>query len=408
MQSILDRMPRLIRPIRRVAVLAIRVAGVSLVLVGVAVGSGLRAQAPRRLPIIAGNGMVHVLVAIDGTVSTWGYPRRVATNPSLGDGTRPGDKVDEPRLLAGVGDIIDAAVGDTQVLLLKRDGTVLAWGWNSECEVGTGDGKTKLAPVPIAGLRNVRQIAAGKNVSGALLEDGTVWLWGWGQKGQLANGLWGWQTPCAKVPTKVEGLTGVKKLSLGDVSALALKDDGTVWGWGTNANGELCDGTTDHRPRPVQMKGISNAVDAVVEYNSIVVLADGTVRMCGVNQLNALGDPAEEGGEQLTPYKVPGLTGVRSARMNSTTTIVQLADGTLRGWGMGYYGALGDGGYAGFTAKPHPPTGLGPVLVHYMSGGSSYAIRADGTVMAWCIPTTSGNALFVLVPTAVFTVKLSE
>ena len=55
MQSILDRMPRLIRPIRRVAVLAIRVAGVSLVLVGVAVGSGLRAQAPKRLPVIAGN-----------------------------------------------------------------------------------------------------------------------------------------------------------------------------------------------------------------------------------------------------------------------------------------------------------------------------------------------------------------
>ena len=80
----------------------------------------------------------------------------------------------------------------------------------------------------------------------------------------------------------------------------------------------------------------------------------------------------------------------------------------IAGNGMVNYGALGDGGYAGFTAKPHPPTGLGPVLVHYMSGGSSYAIRADGTVMAWCIPTTSGNALFVLVPTAVFTVKLSE
>ena len=128
----------------------------SFVLVGAVVGSGLRAQAPRRLPIIAGNGMVHVLVAIDGTVSTWGYPRRVATNPSLGDGTKPGDKVNEPRLLAGVSDIIDAAVGDTQVLLLKRDGTVLAWGDNGECEVGTGDSRTTLSPVPIAGLRGVK------------------------------------------------------------------------------------------------------------------------------------------------------------------------------------------------------------------------------------------------------------
>jgi hypothetical protein len=29
--------------------------------------------------------------------------------------------VKEPRLLAGVGDIVDAAVGEAQVLLLKRD-----------------------------------------------------------------------------------------------------------------------------------------------------------------------------------------------------------------------------------------------------------------------------------------------
>jgi alpha-tubulin suppressor-like RCC1 family protein len=376
----------------------------SLVIVGVASGGAMRAQTPRRLPVIAGNTDINVLVEIDGTVKTWGRPSRDYL--SLGEGTDRSPEVKEPRLLAGVGDIVDAALGETHVLLLKRDGTVLGWGSNSECEVGTGDNKTRFTPVPIAGLRNVKQIAAGQHVSGAVLEDGTVWLWGLGKKGQLANGLWGWQTPCANVPTKVEGLTGVKQLSLGDVSALALKDDGTVWGWGTNANGELCDGTTEHRPRPVQMKGIANAVNVAVNYNSIVVLADGTVRTCGVNQLNALGDPAEEGGEHLTPYKVPGLTGVRSARMASTTTIVQLADGTLRGWGCGYYGYLGDGSGAGFSAKPHPPTGLGPVLVHYFSGNSSYAIRSDGTVMAWSIPTTGGH--FALKPIPVFTVKLSE
>lgn len=380
----------------------------ALVLAGAVLGGGLRAQAPRRLPIIAGNDLVHVLVELDGTVKTWGDPHRMATSPSLGDGTAPGVEVKEPRPLAGVRDVVDAVAGDTQVLLLKRDGTVLAWGFNSECEVGSADTKRTFAPVPVAGLRNVKQIAAGNNISGAVLEDGTVWLWGWGQKGQLANGLWGWQTPCARVPTKVEGLTGVKQLSLGDLSAVALKDDGTVWGWGTNKNGELCDGTTEHRPRPVQMKGIANAVSAVVSSNSIVVLADGTVRMCGDNDQFALGDPSEDGKVHLTPFKLPGLTSVRSARMSSSTTIVQLADGTLRGWGNGYYGALGDGRYAEFGAKPHPPTGLGPVLVHYLSGSASYAIRADGTVMAWCIPSRGAKVDFVLVPTPVFTLKVNE
>lgn len=377
-----------------------------LMIVGVAVGGTPRAQTSKRIPVIAGNNTVRVLVEVDGTVRTWGDPMTMSGSPSLGDGPKHNPEVKEPTLLAGVSDVVDAAVGDSHVLLLKRDGTVLAWGNNDGGEVGTGDYKSRYTPVPIAGLRNVKQIAAGNLVSGALLADGTVWVWGSGKKGQLANGLWGWQTPGATVPTKVEGLTGVKQLSLGDVSALAVKDDGTVWGWGTNANGELCDGTDDHRPRPVPMKGIASAVSALVNYNSIVVLADGTVRMCGVNNLNALGDASAEGKGRWTPFQVPGLTGVRSARMRSTTTIVQLADGTLRGWGMGYYGALGDGRGDGFSAKPHAPTGLGPVLAHYISGNASYAIRSDGTVMAWGTP--KGDGHFFLVPTQAFTVKLSE
>jgi alpha-tubulin suppressor-like RCC1 family protein len=376
------------------------------VLIGVAVGGTMHAQAPKRLPIIDGNGLVNVLVELDGTVKTWGDPTRMSGTPSLGDGPKRKGEVKEPTLLAGVNDVVDAAVSENLVLLLKKDGTVLAWGNNDGCGVGVGDFKEKVTPVAIPGLKNVKQIAQGKFVSGAVLTDGTVWLWGSGKKGQLANGLWGFQTPCATVPTKVEGLTGVKQLSLGDVSGLAVKDDGTVWGWGTNANGELCDGTDDHRPRPVQMKGIANAVSAVVNYNSIVVLADGTVRMCGINNLNGLGDASDEGNVRSTPFHVLGLTGVRSARMRSTTTIVQLADGTLRGWGMGYYGALGDGHGDGYSARPHAPTGLGPVLAHYISGNASYAIRSDGTVMAWGIP--KGDGHFVLVPTQAFTVKLNE
>lgn len=64
---------------------------------------------------------------------------------------------------------------------------------------------------------------------------------------------------------------------------LALKNDGTVWGWGPNSNGELCDGTTERRNWPVQMKGIAHAVDIAIDYDSAVVLADGTVWRCGSN-----------------------------------------------------------------------------------------------------------------------------
>jgi len=355
--------------------------------IGLALCGSMRAQSPKHLPVIAGNGLVHVLVEADGTVKTWGDPHAMDPSPSLGDGVKPSatPEVKTPRLLAGVRGVVDAAVSVSHVLLLKADGTVLAWGDNDNCQLGPGDSKTRLAPVPVQGLRNVTQVVVAEAESGAVLADGTVWLWG-GRDG------------CAKGPSKVEGLTGVKRLSFDGASALVRKDDGTVWAWGKNNRGGLCDGTKEARPQPVQVKGITNAVDAVIDGNSIIVLADGSIRMCGSNIDAALADYSGAK-EHLTPFQVPGITGVRSARTDGATTIVMLKDGTLRGWGNGYYGALGDGHGDRPSARPIAPIGVGPVLAHYTSGSGSYAIRADGTVMVWGIPAAPGGKTeFVLTP----------
>lgn len=378
-----------------------------VILACLALGATAHAQA-KRVPVFAGNGVVHVLVEVDGTVKTWGDPGVVDPSPSLGDGVKNSPEVKAPRALPGLRDIVDAAVGPTQVLLLKGDGTVLAWGVNNDCEVGTGDEKTRLAPVPVPGLKGVKQIAAGGSVSGGVTTDGSVWLWGSGYGGLLANGKSGREAPCAALPVKVEGLTGVTQLALGDPS-LVLKDDGTVWGWGSNKHGELCDGTTTEHLRPFPIAAVTHAVSVVTGNNSLFVLADGTVRMCGRNESGALGDVAGVKAH-LTPFQVPGVTGVKSARMNGSTTIVQLADGTLRGWGLGWYGALGDGHGDSFAARPRAPIGLGPVIAHYMetNGSGSFAIRADGTVMTWgFLAPPGGKTEFLLTPVAAgFTVAL--
>ena len=252
--------------------------------------AALPAHAADRLPVFAGRMHVYVLVEVDGTVKTWGSPRD-AEGPYLGDGTDGYvAERDEPTPLPGVHDIVDAAVGTQHVLLLARDGTVYAWGRNNMCEVGSGDENSRKSPVPVAGLSNVKQIAAAEGISGAVLNDGTVWMWGNGQTGLLANGAIGWRTECAKHPVKVEGLSGVKKIAVDGTNAIALKEDGTVWGWGKN-EGALGDGSTEPRTHPVQMQGISNAVDIALYGDAAIVLADGTVRMTGA-------------APRTTPYKM--------------------------------------------------------------------------------------------------------
>jgi hypothetical protein len=363
-------------------------------LAGAAVLAG--SQPPRRVPVIAGNGLVHVLVEIDGTVKTWGDPVRLDMSPSLGDGKRPGPEGTEPRLLAGVTGVVDAAVGPTQVLLLRSDGTVLAWGDNDACEV-SGDGKTKLAPVPVAGLRHVVQIGAGYAFSAALLEDGTVWQWGSGAG-----------TPCPSPPAKIEGLTGVTQIAIGDAS-LALKSDGTVWGWGDNRKGELCDVTAGKLLRPVQIAGLAGVTRLDMGDVAVFLLADGTVRMCGSNENGALAASAGTKASHV-PLKVPGVSGVTMVRSAHGTTIVQLADGTLRAWGLGWYGALGDGHGDQFSPQPRAPIGVGPVIAYYMetNGSATFAVRADGTVMWWgVLAPPGGKTQFVLTPVpAPFKVKM--
>ena len=364
--------------------------------------TSLVAQAPKRLPIIAGAMGLNLLVEVDGTVKSWGDPS--ADGGFYGDGTDNSVTRKVPTPIAGVRDIIHAAVGYDHALLLSADGSVLGWGRNNGCSLALPDDRRRYAPVPIPGVRGVIQVAAGQHFSAAVLADGTVRVWGTNEGGLLANGKAGYDAECASAPVAVEGLTGVKRLAVSGEHVLALKHDGTVWGWGSNTNGELCDGTTEQRNRPVQMKGIANAVDIDIGATSIIVLADGSVRMCGMNVDGALAD-APKDAKRTTPFKVAGITSAVAARTAAGATMVRLKDGTLLGWGNGMFGAVGDGFIDKINPKPHPPVGLGPVLVHYYASNSGFGIRADGTVMAWGIY-VGGPKEWALTPIPFFNVKL--
>jgi len=361
----------------------------------------LPAQAPKRVPVIAGEAHVYVIVDVDGTVRSWGSPWD-AEGPYLGDGSDAQASRADPAPVPGMHDIASAAVGHQQVLLLSRDGKVFAWGRNNMCEVGTGDDKKRLTPVQLQGVRDAVDIAAGEALSAAVLADGTVRIWGAGDGGLLANGKSGFRTDCAMSPVPVDGLTGVKRIAIDAEDVYVLKRDGTVWGWGRNSAGELCDGTTERRLHPVQMQGVANAVDIAVDGHAVIVLADGTVRACGGGA-----DGMPKGAPKNAVYKVAGIAGAVAVQAAGGATMVRLADGTLLGWGVGYQGRLGDGHGDRPESKPHPPVGLGPVLAHYFASNSGFAIKADGTVMAWGIwANGKGPTEWVLKPIPLFKVVL--
>ncbi|KPA11350.1 BNR repeat-containing protein, partial [Candidatus Magnetomorum sp. HK-1] len=91
----------------------------------------------------------------------------------------------------------------------------------------------------------------------------------------------------------------------GYVHTLALRNDGTVWGWGGNVFGQLGDNTTEMRTRPVKADIFPKVIAVEAgHYHSLVLKSDGSVWSFGANSFGQLGDGTLQG--VTTPLQVHG------------------------------------------------------------------------------------------------------
>lgn len=281
-------------------------------------------------------------------------------------------------------------------LALLSDGTVWAWGNNSFGQLGDGTTVSKATPVQVVGITNAIAIAAGGSASKnssvmgmALLADGTVKTWGGNSYGQLGNGT----IVNSSVPVAVSGLTGVTAIASGGDFAYALLSNGTIKSWGRNnfsysyGQGMLGDGTIINRYTPVTVSGITNAVAiAACAYYGLALLADGTIKAWGNNSKRQLGDGTTT--TRLTPVLVKGVTGATAIAgsyfdSGNPSSIALLADGTLRTWGCNNHGQLGDGTTLVRTA-PVKVVGITNAVAIARGGVDWHAvILADRTVKIW-------------------------
>ena len=146
-----------------------------------------------RTVVALGGGYLHSLaLCADGTLATWGYN----AYGQLGNhSTVPSSvpvAVDRSGVLAGK-TVIAIAAGPFHNLALCSDGTVAAWGYNNYGQLGTGTKTSSQVPVwvtPAGALANkqVVAVAAGAYSSFALCADGTLTAWGYNDEGELGDG----------------------------------------------------------------------------------------------------------------------------------------------------------------------------------------------------------------------------
>jgi alpha-tubulin suppressor-like RCC1 family protein len=112
-------------------------------------------------------------------------------------------------------------------------------------------------PVAVQALSGVSAVAAGAEHSLALLGDGEVMAWGANSNGQLGNGS---QGAASNMPTAVGGLGGVTAIAAGARHNLALLSGGSVEAWGYNPDGQLGNGSNLNSPVAVAIPGLGGVV----------------------------------------------------------------------------------------------------------------------------------------------------
>jgi alpha-tubulin suppressor-like RCC1 family protein len=190
----------------------------------------------------------------DGTVWMWGN-----LDPTLA--TR--NWIETPRPVEGLTDVTAIAAGEGFSLALKSDGTVWGWGGNDYGQLGIGGDHP--APVQVTGLSDVTALSVGVTHGLALKSDGTIWKWG----------------DHVTTPHVAPLVTGVTAIAAGLRHDLALTADGSVWAWGANNYGQLGNGTTSYNtesPTPSRVQNLSNVIQISNYFDSNLALkADGTV-----------------------------------------------------------------------------------------------------------------------------------
>ena len=161
----------------------------------------------------------------------------------------------------------------------------------------------------------------------------------------------------------------------------AIDTDGTVWGWGTNLNGELGDGTRAPRYEPIALPFLSNVQKiSTLNAHTLALKNDGTVVAFGANFFGALGNGTTTDSD--TPVSVSGLTNVTSVAAGAGWSMALKRDGTVWTWGAFEGGQLGTGASEP-ALTPYQVNGL-PAIAWIAAGvQTAVAVATTGEVYVW-------------------------
>ncbi len=269
-------------------------------------------------------------------------------------------------------------------------GEIHCWGRDDLGQLGNDVGVTHSpSPALLAPTANASPwvaVAAGQDSACAIKEDQTLWCWGSDAVGQVgdgaavAGGAAGQHVP-KQVPTV--GAQDWKQVGLMRDTVCALRGEGTLWCWGRNGDGQAGTGAAGTNVTSPQQIGVGTyqAVRAGAFHACAVDMA-GALFCWGRNTSGELGL-----GNAVSPVPSPTQVGSDTDWEAPHVgvgphTCARKKTGELYCWGAGYIGQIGLGGFAASNVPQKVASGL--AWTHAAPGNEhTCGIQSDGRLFCW-------------------------
>jgi len=225
----------------------------------------------------------------DGSLWLWGYNN----SGNLGDNTTNA-KSSPVQTVTGGNNWESASHSGYHSAAIKTDGTLWIWGGNEYGELGNDDTTDVSSPIQtITGGSNWAQVSCSRDNTAAIKDDGSLWVWGRNGDGQLGTN--NTQTVSSPIQT-IAGGNDWAQVSFGRRFVGAIKNDGTLWMWGDNSVGQLGVGNTLDISSPVQtiLGGNTWAQISCSYYLSAAIKTDGSLWVWGRGGDGQIGNNAAD------------------------------------------------------------------------------------------------------------------
>lgn len=297
--------------------------------------------------------------------------------------------------------------------VLCSDGTVHAVGYNGYGQIGNGSSTDTNRFTQVSGLTSITKIAKSdcqySNIM-ALKSDGNVYAWGNNNAGQLGQGNTTNLYNATLISYFYDNSITIVDIGLNcstSSSAWALDDAGNLYTWGYNGYGNLGRSATANQSTPgLAIAGVEKVWDRSSDYNNLFILkTDKSLWATGYNGYGQLGVGADttqrstfveckkdafdtDVAANLKSFNATGESTIVDIQRSGTGSygyaVAQLADGSLWSVGYGGNGQLGQGNISSTTYW------FTPVLMHRKAAKSFYLL-GSGSEGGLAVQMTDGT-----------------